>query len=81
MNRRTILVFLTIGVEMFAEFKPTYCYHTDHGHRVPRIVYEADRLDNMAYVQREMTKINPDFVVMTEGLADYELNMVGMFHG
>jgi hypothetical protein len=67
--------------DQLAVFKPTYCYSPDHGHRVPKIVYEADRLDNMGYVQREMSKINPDFVVMTEGLADYELNSVGMFHG
>lgn len=67
--------------DQLAVSKPTYCYHPDHGHRVPKIVYEADRLDNMAYVQREMTKINPEFVIMTEGLADYELNTVGMFHG
>lgn len=67
--------------DQLAVFKPTYCYNPDHGHRVPAIVYEADRLDNMDYVQREMSKINPEFVVMTEGLADYELSTVGMFHG
>lgn len=67
--------------DQLAVFKPIYCYNPDHGHRVPKIVYEADRLDNMAYVQHEMSKINPEFVVMTEGLADYELNSVGMFHG
>jgi DNA-directed RNA polymerase subunit beta len=35
----------------------------------------------MQYIQHEMSKINPEFVVMTEGLADYELNAIGMFHG
>ena len=67
--------------DQLAVFSPAYCYNPNHGHRVPTIVYGADRLDNMAYVQREMSKINPEFVVMTEGLADYELNAVGMFHG
>ena len=67
--------------DQLAVFSPAYCYNPNHGHRVPAIVYGADRLDNMDYVQREMSKINPEFVVMTEGLADYELNSVGMFHG
>jgi hypothetical protein len=67
--------------DQLAVFSPAYCYNPNHGHRVPAIVYGADRLDNMNYVQREMSKINPEFVVMTEGLIDYELNSVGMFHG
>ena len=60
---------------------PMYCYCPDHGHTVPAIVYENDRNDNMAYVQAEMAKINPDFIVMTEGLVDAEMNAIGMFHG
>ena len=67
--------------DQLAVLRPTYCYHPDHGHRVPSIVYDADRLENMAYVKREMAKINPEFVVMAEGLADYELNTVDIFHG
>ena len=67
--------------DQLAVFAPEYCYSPDHGHRVPAIVYENDRLENLAYVQREMWKINPEFVVMTEGLADYEQNAVCMFHG
>lgn len=67
--------------DQLAVFAPEYCYSPDHGHRVPTIVYENDRLENLAYVQREMWKLNPEFVVMTEGLADYEQNAVCMFHG
>ncbi len=60
---------------------PLLCYSPDHGHTVPAIVYENDRNDNMAFVQAEMAKIDPDFIVMTEGLVDAEMNAVGMFHG
>ena len=60
---------------------PLYCYSPDHGHRVPEIVYENDRNDNMKYVQEEMSKINPDFIVMTEGVVDAQMNTIGMYHG
>lgn len=60
---------------------PYLCYSPDHGHTVPAIVYENDRNDNMAYVQEIMARENPDFIVMTEGLVDAEMNTIGMFHG
>ena len=60
---------------------PYLCYSPDHGHTVPAIVYENDRNDNMTYVQEIMAKENPDFIVMTEGLVDAEMNTIGMFHG
>lgn len=66
--------------DQLAVHGPMYCYHPDHGHRVPSIVYENDRNENMKYVQEEMNKINPDFVVMTEGLVDSEMDAIGMFH-
>jgi hypothetical protein len=66
--------------DQLAVHGPMYCYHPDHGHRVPAIVYENDRADNMKYVQEEMNKINPEFIVMTEGIADMEMNSIGMFH-
>jgi len=60
---------------------PMLCYSPDHGHPVPAIVYGEDRTENMEYVRTEMAKINPDFIVMTEGLVDAELKTIGMFHG
>lgn len=66
--------------DQLAVHGPMYCYHPDHGHPVPAIVYENDRADNMKYVQEEMNKINPEFIVMTEGIADMEMNSIGMFH-
>ena len=66
--------------DQLAVMKPMYCYHPDHGHTVPAIVYESDRHANMQYVRQEMAKINPDFIVMTEGLVDSQMNTIGMFH-
>lgn len=67
--------------DQLATRRPMLCYSPDHGHTVPAIVYENDRNDNMDYVRREMAKIDPDFIVMTEGLVDAEMNVIGMFHG
>lgn len=60
---------------------PKFCYNPTHGHAVPAITYEEDRNDNMMYVQQEMAKIDPEFVVMTEGILDSQMNTVDMFHG
>ena len=66
--------------DQLAVVPPMYCYSPDHGHPVPTVVYANDRADNMKFVQEEMAKINPEFIVMTEGLVDMELNTIGMFH-
>ena len=60
---------------------PKYCYNPDHGHPVPAIVYENDLNANINFIQQEMAKIDPEFVVMTEGLVDAHMNVVDMFHG
>lgn len=60
---------------------PKFCYNPDHGHPVPAITYGEDRNDNMMYIQQEMAKINPDFVVMVEGILDSQMNTVDMYHG
>ena len=60
---------------------PKYCYAPDHGHAVPAIVYEQDRQSNLDYVRSEMAKINPDFIVMTEGTQDAELSAIDLYHG
>ncbi|GEM_PF-784314 len=60
---------------------PMFCYNPNHGHAVPAIVYEQDRQSNLEYVQTEMTKINPEFIVMTEGTDDAEMTAIDMFHG
>ena len=60
---------------------PALCYSPGHGHKVPAITFEQDRTSNLAFVQEEMAKINPEFIVMTEGTTDAERNGVDIFHG
>ncbi len=58
----------------------SYCYAPNHGHSVPAIVYENDKVANLKYVVDEMKKINPEFIVITEGINEAELNSISMFH-
>jgi len=70
------IIFDQLGV-----VEPAYCYGEGHGHTVPTVGYERDRAELLEWISAEMKKRNPDFLVITEGLADCELNGVGMFHG
>ena len=58
-----------------------FCYGEGHGHTVPAIVYDRDRVEFLEWASAEMRKIDPDFVVMAEALQDCELNGIDMFHG
>ena len=60
---------------------PKFCYSHDHGHSVPAITYEKDMRENMIWVREQMRKINPEFVVMTEGIVDAQVAFIDMFHG
>ncbi len=60
---------------------PTACYATDHGHPVPFMSYEADRKEMLRQIADGMRKINPEFVIMTEGFHDAILDSVSYFHG
>jgi hypothetical protein len=60
---------------------PTPCYATDHGHPVPLMSYEADRKEMLRQIAEEMKKINPQFILMTEGFHDAVLDSVSYFHG
>ncbi|HBL76835.1 MAG: hypothetical protein A2W90_23005 [Bacteroidetes bacterium GWF2_42_66] len=60
---------------------PKICYSPDHGHSVPAIVYAKDRCRLLDCITSYMKTINPEFIVMTEGLCDAELNSVYYFHG
>ena len=61
---------------------PMLCYGEGHGHKVPAVVYEPDRAANLEFLNTEMRKIDPDFLIITEGIEDCEVNTgVSMFHG
>ncbi len=67
--------------DQLATRSPMFCYSPDHGHSVPAVVVEQDRLDFITEIKKEMYAIDPEFVVMTEGVADYELSCIDIFHG
>ncbi len=61
---------------------PMLCYADNHGHTSPAVVYEQDRAALLEYLNTEMRKIDPDFLIITEGIEDCEVNTgVSMFHG
>ena len=61
---------------------PHLCYSPDHGHPVPAIVREKSAVELLDYLHEEMRKIDPDFLIMTEGLVDCHMNGgADMFHG
>lgn len=60
---------------------PTPCYAADHGHPVPFMSYEADRKELLRQISAKMKKVNPDFIIMTEGFHDAILDSVSYFHG
>ena len=60
---------------------PTPCYAADHGHPVPFMSYEADRKALLRQIGAKLRKVNPDFILMTEGFHDAILDSVSCFHG
>jgi len=57
------------------------CYAPNHGHPVPSMVYAVDRVSMLRRIAEHMQKIDPNFIIMTEGLHDSVLNSIGLFHG
>ena len=62
-------------------FSPFACYGKGHGHPTPAWSYEAERPAFIRSIADEMKKINPNFVIMTEGLHDSIFDSVAFFHG
>lgn len=62
-------------------YEPMPCYAPGHGHPVPSIVYASDRVRFIRRIADHMRAIDPDFIVMTEGLHDSVLDSIAMFHG
>ena len=56
--------------DQLATRSPMFCYSPDHGHPVPAVVVEQDRLDFITEIRNAMSAIDPEFGVMTEGVAD-----------
>ncbi|HNX33894.1 MAG TPA: DUF6259 domain-containing protein [Kiritimatiellia bacterium] len=67
--------------DQLAMMSPMACYGEGHGHPVPCMVHEVERPVFLRRIAEHMRKINPDFIVMTEGLHDCALDAISMFHG
>ncbi len=61
--------------------EPLACYAAGHGHPVPAMVYVEDRVRFLRRIEEHMRQVNPDFIVMTEGLHDSVLGSISLFHG
>jgi len=57
------------------------CYGEGHGHPVPAVVYERDRLAILKRVSDAMEVIHPGFMIVVEGLQDCEMPTVQTFWG
>ena len=62
-------------------FSPFACYGKGHGHPTPAWSYEAERPAFIKSIADEMKGVNPNFVVMTEGLHDSVFDSIAFFHG
>lgn len=60
---------------------PMVCCATGHGHPAGATVYVGERRVFLRRIADHMKNINPDFIVMTEGLHDSVLDSISLFHG
>lgn len=67
--------------DQLAMMAPMPCYGEGHGHPVPSLVHEVERPGFLLRIADHMRKLNPDFIVMTEGLHDCALDAITLFHG
>ena len=58
---------------------PKPCFTKGHGHKTPATA-EA-RLELIRGIARHMKKLDPDFIIMTEGVVDVEQADIPYFHG
>ena len=58
---------------------PRQCFTASHGHKTPA---DAEgRLDLIRGIARQMRKLDPEFVILTEGVVDAEQTDIAYFHG
>lgn len=67
--------------DQLATAPPRFCYATDHNHKTPEVMYSVDKYYLLRKIDNTMKTINPDFIVMTEGLNDVLMNTISLFHG
>ena len=60
---------------------PEYCYGEGHGHQIPAIGRTGTTIKMLDYLNTEMRKVDPEFLIMVEGVTDNQISGVSMFHG
>lgn len=60
---------------------PRTCFAKNHRHIPGEHVYAADRAELLDHVLAEARQINPQFLLLTEGLHDSLLSSVAAYHG
>ena len=58
---------------------PKQCFNKDHGHKTPAA--SEGRLELIRGIARHMRKLDPEFIIMTEGVFDVEQSDIPYFHG
>jgi len=58
---------------------PKQCFTKSHGHKTPAAA--EGRLELIHGIARHMRKLDPDFIIMTEGVFDVEQADIPYFHG
>jgi hypothetical protein len=88
--RKTILDLAldaqSLGVDAFyidevAWRGPLMCYSTHHDHQLPQEAFTKYRVMMMHDIREKLKKIDPEFVIMTEGINDALLVDVDLFQG
>ena len=80
-NAQPLIVLDGVIYDQLATIPPMLCYGENHGHTVPAVVYEQDRKALLEYLHDQMNAIDPQFLVMTEGVSDCEVNRgAPLFH-
>lgn len=70
------ILFDQLGV-----MEPFDCFTESHGHKTPATSFAEGRLDLIRGIARQMRNLDPEFILMTEGVIDFELADIPYFHG
>ncbi|MBQ5984582.1 MAG: hypothetical protein IJL56_06380 [Bacteroidales bacterium] len=58
-----------------------YCYGEGHGHSIPAVVYERDRMAIFEHIHEAMEAIHPGFMIAAEGLQDCAMEGIQFYWG
>lgn len=59
---------------------PQHCWSLEHGHSCPTMTHGVSGSQLMERIERDMKKIDPGFIVMTEGFNDSAIDVCAYFH-